>query len=173
MKKFISILFFLIVGKSILAFSPVGTYVLFQPNSQMSYLHFLRFDTNGRYVYYEFTISNERVVSISLSDSIFGKWFVYENKIYLFSRDYLEAESIDEKNIYRILPYKSLVGDSLQLTIVDDCTLSHPDIYRQFKCVDVIFPDSLDEKLMFSIINNITIDERKKEITLPDNPEGE
>lgn len=168
MKKIISILFFLIVCKSILAFSPVGTYVLFQPNPQMSYLHFLRFDTNGRYAYYEFAISNERVVSISLKDSISGKWFVHENKIYLFSHDYLAA-AVDEKNVYRILPYESLVGDSLQLIIADDCTLSHPDIYRQFRCVNELASNVFDLYLLTSMICDREIDAILDEKLTPNN----
>ena len=155
--------------KIVLAFSPVGTYLLFQPNSQKSYLHFLRFDTIGEYVYYEFTISNERTISITLSDSTFGKWFVQENKIYLFSCDYLESESSDVENIYRIMPYESLIGDYLLLTVVDDCTLSHPDIYRQFKCVNEISPSSLDLYMLISIICDSEVNAVRDDTFAPNN----
>ena len=173
MKKIIYFLLFIICANSILVFSQTGTYILFQPNAQVSYLHFLRLDHKGQFMYYEFTISNMQCISISLTDSVFGKWFHKGHNVCLYSNRYLKSESKEIRNIYRILPVKSLVGDSLMLTKVDDCTLKHPELYRQFKCVDVVFPDSLDKKLMFSIINNITIDERKEGITLTDDSDDE
>ncbi|MBP5304008.1 MAG: hypothetical protein J6Z00_03895, partial [Clostridia bacterium] len=78
MKKVISVSIIVMFVKSVFALSPIGTYVLFQPNPQISYLHFLRFDDGGDFFYYECTISNMQNLSVSLTDSVFGKWFQQE-----------------------------------------------------------------------------------------------
>lgn len=136
----------------------IGTYILFQPNSQISYLHVLNLDSTENFTYYEFTIHNDQYVSISLSDSVTGKWCCYENNIYLYSNLYLEA-SPEVRTLYQIMPAKSLMGDSLHLTIIDECTLGYPGLYRQFRCVNSIIPNNYKELLnsMIFIMKNDAI----------------
>lgn len=170
MKKVISVSIIVMFVKSVFALSPIGTYVLFQPNPQISYLHFLRFDDGGDFFYYECTISNMQNLSVSLTDSVFGKWFQQEKNVYLYSDRYLESESNEVKNLYRILPVKSLMGDSLMLTIVDECTLNHPDLYRQFKCSDSIIPNLFDKKILYLIVCNLLTGEKKEDALVPNDP---
>ena len=138
-------------SKSLFPNPPIGTYILFQPNSQISYLHILNLDSTENFTYYEFTIHNERYMSISASDSVTGKWCRYENNIYLYSNQYLEASS-GVRTLCQVLPSKSLMGDSLHLTIIDECTLAYPGLYRQFRCINSIIPNNFDKELLSSII---------------------
>jgi hypothetical protein len=108
-------------------------------------------------------------MSISLTDSVFGKWITHENNVCLYSNRYLASESNEIKNIYQVLPVKSLVGDSLILTIVDECTLKHPDLYRQFKCIDAIVPNILEKYLLKSIICDREFDAIIDDKSIPNN----
>ena len=151
MRKLLIISMIIFCSKSLFPNPPIGTYILFQPNSQISFLHILNLDSTENFTYYEFTIYNEKFMSVSLSDSVTGTWCRYENNIYLYSNLYLEA-SPEIRTLYQIMPSKSLMGDSLHLTIIDECTLGYPGLYRKFRCVNSIIPNNFDKELLSSII---------------------
>ena len=113
MKRIITIIFFCLLNSQLLAFPTKATMVLFQPNSSISYLHMLFLNENGEYKYYELQINNKQDLMVSVTDSLFGKWYKDDDKIFFLSKEYLKSNK-NNKLLLRIiflfiriiLPYK-------------------------------------------------------------------
>lgn len=156
MKRFTFVVLFCLINSWLFAFQPKIMYVLFQPSPQNSYLRILLLEDNAKFKYYELLMSNNPFLNVTITDSISGTWDSDDKHIYLFSNYYCELEDENLKRIQEVLMCNRFICDYLCLTIIDDCTLSIPNLYHQFRCVELL-NDSNDFKQLDFIFRKILL----------------
>lgn len=131
--------------QSVLAFPSKTTMVYFHTYKGFSNCHFLSLEKNGRYSCYCVDIihndgNKNKDVKIVNIDSMFGKWYQEGPVIHFLSDDYLDC-SPEERQILLILVGHRLMDDSVDMKIVDECTLEmiHPEYsgpcYKSIDCI--------------------------------------
>lgn len=147
-------LLFCIVGSSF-AFPSKGVFMLALKNAQHTYCHLLFLRDNGNYTYYTLDITNERFLEIKLTDSLSGVWDVENEFIYLYSDFFCNLETEEQKQLCKVLMSNHFIGNYKCLSIIDDCTLSVPNLYHQLRCIDMLIPSSNDLLKVESFIKDI------------------
>ena len=124
------------------AFPTKSSFILLQQNSQNIYCQLLLLQDNGKYKYYELEFLNERFLEIKMTDSLSGIWNRENEFIYLYSNYYCDLETEEQKQIQKVLMSDHFIKDYMCLSIIDDCTLTVPNLYHQFRCIDSLISDS-------------------------------
>ena len=155
MKKLAFLILFFCLGGLSLAFPTKATFILFQPSALHTYCQLLFLKDNGNYKYYELELFNERFLEIKLTDSLSGIWNRENDFIYLYSDYYCDLETEEQKQIQKVLMSDHFIKDYMCLSIIDDCTLTVPNLYHQFRCVDSLISDSNGHLPLNLIIKDI------------------
>lgn len=155
MRKLASLILFICISGLSLAFPSKSTFMLVLKNAQHTYCHLLFLKDKGDYTYYELDITNERFLEIRVTDSLSGIWDVENEVIHLYSDFYCNLETEEQKQIYKVLMSDHFIGNYKCLRIIDDCTLSVPNLYHQFRCIDMLIPNSNDFLKVDSFLKDI------------------
>lgn len=155
MRKLAFLILFFCFGGLSLAFPTKATFILFQPSALHTYCQLLFLKDNGDYKYYELELFNERFLEIKLTDSLSGVWNLENESIHLYSDFYCNLETEEQKQLCKVLMNNHFIDDYMCLRIIDDCTLSIPNLYHQFRCVDSLIPSSNDSLIMNSFIKDL------------------